>query len=120
MKESVLGTKSLNFAVNVVKFYKYLCDAKNEYVLSKQILRSGTSIGANVCESKNAQSNADFVNKLSIALKEADETRYWLKVLFLSDIISKEEYEPLDKDAAELVAMLTSSIRTIKGKNSNK
>ena len=120
MANSVLQDKSLAFAVRIVKFYKYLSDEKREYVLSKQILRSGTSIGANVSESKNAQSNADFINKLSIALKEADETRYWLELLRLSDIISKEEFEPLDKDAAELVALLTASIKTLKSKITNK
>ena len=77
-KNSLICEKSLNFAVRIVKFYKYLCEEKKEYVLSKQILRSGTSIGANIRESRNAQSNADFINKLNIALKEADETQYWL------------------------------------------
>ena len=74
MKDSVIAEKTVDFAVRIVKFYKYLCDEKKEYVLSKQILRSGTSIGANVRESKNAQSKADFISKLNIALKEADET----------------------------------------------
>ena len=108
--------KSLQFAVRCVKFYKFLCDEKHEYVLSKQILRSGTSIGANVRESKNAQSDADFVSKLSIALKESDETQYWLEVLFLSNIVTKEEYEFMNRDVSELIALLTSIILRIKNK----
>jgi four helix bundle protein len=120
MKESVLQEKSLAFAVRVVRFYRYLCDEKREYVLSKQILRSGTGIGANVRESRNAQSPADFITKLTIALKEADETQYWLELLNLSDYITPEEFQSLNNDLTELVAMLTSSIKTIKGKNSKK
>ena len=118
MKESVLQAKSLSFAVRIVKFYRYLCEEKREYVLSKQILRSGTAIGANARESRNAQSHADFITKLTIALKEADETQYWLELLDLSDIISHEEFDSLNNDLTEIVAMLTSSIKTIKGKNS--
>ena len=87
MKENIIQEKSKVFAVRIVKFYKYLCDEKKEYVLSKQILRSGTSIGANVRESKNAQSKADFISKMSIALKEADETAYWIELLTESEII---------------------------------
>lgn len=120
MKESILQTKSLTFAVRVVKFYRYLCEEKREYVLSKQILRSGTGIGANVRESRNAQTSADFITKLAIALKEADETQYWLELLDLSEIISHEEFLSLNKDLSELVAMLTSSIKTVKGKNSKR
>lgn len=82
MKEGVLQNKSLTFAVRIVKFYKHLTNEKKEFILSKQILRSGTSIGANVRESLNAQSNSDFSNKLQIALKEADETQYWLEVSY--------------------------------------
>ncbi len=117
MKDSVLQAKSLAFAVRIVKFYRYLCEEKREYVLSKQILRSGTAIGANARESRNAQSPADFITKLTIALKEADETQYWLELLDLSDIISHEEFASLNNDLSELVAMLTSSIKTIKSKN---
>ena len=81
MKDSLIQIKSFAFAIRIVKFYKYLCEEKKEFVLSKQILRSGTSIGANAREGRNAQSNEDFVNKLSIALKEADETQYWLELM---------------------------------------
>ena len=118
IKDSVLHEKSLAFGVRIIKFFKYLCDEKKEFVLSKQILRSGTAIGANARECRNAQSNADFANKLSIALKEADETQYWLELLFRSEIITKEEYSSLNKDVTELIAILTKSIKTIKTNSS--
>lgn len=116
MKEGVLQNKSLTFAVRIVKFYKHLTNEKKEFILSKQILRSGTSIGANVRESLNAQSNSDFSNKLQIALKEADETQYWLEVLLLSNIINQKEFNSMYKDAKELIALLVSSIKTVKYK----
>ena len=115
-KENVISEKSLKFAVRMVKFYQFLCEEKKEYVLSKQVLRSGTSIGANVRESKNAQSDADFVNKLNIALKEADETQYWLELLWLSEIISEESFDSLNNDLKELIAILISVIKTMKTK----
>ncbi|MBO4655952.1 MAG: four helix bundle protein [Bacteroidales bacterium] len=116
MKESVLPRKSLAFAVRIVKFYQYLCNQKNEYTLGKQILRSGTSIGANVRESKNAQSTLDFINKLNISLKEADETEYWLEILLASEIINQAEYDSIITDLKELIAILTKSIKTLKSK----
>ena len=79
MKDRLLENKSISFAVRIVKFYKFLCEEKKEYILSKQVLRSGTSIGANIRESRNAQSKADFINKLNVALKEADETQYLVR-----------------------------------------
>ncbi|MBR4322525.1 four helix bundle protein [Treponema sp.] len=115
MKDSVIAEKTVDFAVRIVKFYKYLCDEKKEYVLSKQILRSGTSIGANVRESKNAQSKADFISKLNIALKEADETQYWLEIMVKSDLIKENQVEALNKDLKEIIAMLVSSIKTLRG-----
>ncbi len=84
--------------------------------MSKQILRSGTSIGANLRESKNAQSTSDFIHKLNIALKEADETQYWLELLKMSDIITEEYYDTLNQHLSELIAMLISSIKTLKSK----
>ena len=118
MKDNVISEKTVDFAVRIVKFYKYLCDEKKEYVLSKQILRSGTSIGANVRESKNAQSKADFINKLNIALKEADETQYWLEILVKSDFIKEEQVERLNEDLKEIIAILVSSIKTLREKRS--
>ena len=116
MAERIIETKSLALAVRIVKFYKFLYESKKEYVISKQILRSGTSIGANVRESRNAQSDADFISKLTIALKEADETQYWLEVLFLSEVISQTEFDDINKDVKEVVAMLTAAVKKMKGK----
>ena len=116
MGESVLHEKSLLFAVRIVKFYQYLCQSTKEFVLGNQILKSGTSIGANIRESRNAQSKADFINKLGIALKEADETLYWLEVFLRTNIINQSEYDSLYNDANELISMLTASIKTAKKK----
>lgn len=114
ISNSVTHIKSKAFAVRIIRFYHYLSTQKHEYVLSKQILRSGTSIGANIRESYNAQSKADFINKLSIALKEANETLYWLELFVESDVITKEEFDSLSHDLAELIALLTSTIKTAK------
>ena len=109
--------KSKAFAIRIIRFVRYLQTDKKDYVLSNQILRSGTSIGANVRESKNAQSTADFVNKLSIALKEADETAYWLELLFESNTIDKTIFNSLYDDNKELIALLTSIIKTTQNNN---
>lgn len=109
--------KSKALAIRIIRFVRYLQTDKKDYVLSNQILRSGTSIGANVRESKNAQSTADFVNKLSIALKEADETAYWLELLFESNTIDKTIFNSLYDDNKELIALLTSIIKTTKNNN---
>ena len=114
MKDNVLLDKSLKFAARIVKLQKYLIKEKKETVISKQIIRSGTSIGANVRESYNAQSKADFINKLSIALKEANETLYWLELFLESEIITRDEYDSLFQDLDELIALLTSTIKTSK------
>ena len=114
MNKSVIHQKSKAFAVRIIRFYKYLTDEKYEYVLAKQILRSGTSIGANVRESYSAQSKADFISKLSIALKEADETLYWLELFVESEIITQDEFNSLATDLKEISALLASSIKTSK------
>lgn len=116
MKNGPLFAKSRDFAVRIIKFYKFLCEDKKEFTLAKQILRSGTSVGTNVRESKNAQSSADFVSKLSIALKEADETQYWLELFFAAEIITESQFQALNADVRELIAMLTASIKTAKSK----
>lgn len=118
MKDNILAEKTIDFAVRIIKFYRYLCDEKKEFVLSKQILKSGTSIGANIRESRNAQSVGDFINKLSIALKEADETAYWLEIMEKSDIIDREQFESLNDDVDEIISILVSSLKTLKNKNS--
>ena len=107
---STIHEKSLAFAVRCVMLQRLLSSERNEFVLSKQLLRSGTSIGANVREGKNAQSKADFINKMNIALKEADETQYWLEVMKLSNTINENEYTSLNNDVSELIAMLTSIV----------
>ena len=112
--DNIIDQKSKAFAVRIVKFTRYLQEEKKEFVLSKQILRSGTSIGANARERKNAQSKADFVNKLSIALKEADETAYWLELLVESEIIDQQQFDSMYNDLKEVIALLTSSIKTAK------
>lgn len=105
--------KSKKFAVRIVNLYKYLCSEKNEYVLSKQILRSGTSIGANIAESECAISKKDFLAKLYIALKECVETIYWLDLLYETDYLSENEFKSLKSDCEELRKMLSSSTKTL-------
>jgi four helix bundle protein len=106
--------KSFRFALRIVKLYQYLKDEKREYVLSKQVLRSGTAIGAMVRESQYAESKADFIHKLAIALKEANETEYWIELLFQSGYIEQKSYQSIHTDAAELLKLLTSIIKTTK------
>mgnify|MGYP003322127640 FL=1 len=114
MDKSITHIKTKAFAVRIIRFYKYLSEVKHEHVLARQILRSGTSIGANVRESYSAQSRADFINKLYIALKEADETLYWLEIFLESEIITQSEYDSLYTDLKEICARLASSIKTTK------
>ena len=118
-KESPLRTKSEDFAIRIIRLYQYLTKDKHEYVMSKQIYRSGTSIGANIAESRNAQSSADFISKLSIALKESDETEYWLKNLYSSGILNEKQFLSIHHDNIEITKMLTSAIKTIKQKKEN-
>ena len=113
-RKSVLKDKSYAFAIEIVGLMKFLQKEKKEFVLSKQILRSGTSIGAMVREAEFGQSKKDFVNKLSISLKEANETEYWLNILFDTNYIGIEQFEKLQSDCKELIAMLISSIKTAK------
>lgn len=116
MKQSILKDKSKLFALRVIRLYKYLCEEKKEYVLSKQLLRSGTSIGANIAEAFYGQSEADFVEKLSISQKETSETIYWLELLHESEYLKDNEFDSVYSDAEELIKLLTSSIKTIKEK----
>ena len=114
MSKGATLDKSKLFAIRIIRFYSYLQKEKGEHVISKQLLRSGTSIGANARESNNAQSSADFINKLSIALKEADETAYWLELLYESGIIGQDHFDSLYNDLKEVIALLTASIKTSK------
>jgi len=111
---SIVGEKSFAFAVRAVNLYKYLCDEKREYVLSKQLLRSGTSIGANIEESLHAQSKRDYLSKMNIALKEANETLYWIRLLHATGYIDANQKESIYNDCNELVKMLVSIVKTTK------
>ena len=102
------------FALRIIKLYKYLIEDKCVYVLSKQVLRSGTSIGANVRESVNAQSRMDFINKLNVALKEANETEYWLELLYESGYLKEDEFKSIYNDCGKIAATLTKIIKTTK------
>ena len=114
--KNLIAEKSMDFAVRCVNLYKYLSQDKNEYIMSKQVYRSGTSVGANIRESRNAQSSADFINKLNIALKEADETQFWIELLFRTQFISEAEYSSINNDIDEIISILTASIKTNKSK----
>ena len=109
---NAVADKSLEFAVRIVKLYKYLCEEKREYVLSKQVLRSGTSIGANIAEAQEGQSKKDFIAKMSIALGEARETSYWLKLLERTEYITLQQYDSIKKDCDELLKLLITIVRS--------
>ena len=112
-KKNIIKEKSFAFAVDIVNLYKVLSE-KKEFVLSRQVLRSGTSIGANVRESEHAQSKADFIHKLSISLKEANETEYWLDLLYETKYLSDIEFQNIKPKIIELLRLLTSIIKTSK------
>ena len=110
--------KSFQFALRIVKLRRFLHQKHREYTLSEQILRSGTSIGANICEAEYAQSRADFINKMSVALKEANETQYWLKLLSKGDYLDETQFQSLHDDCKELLSMLHAIVKTSKDKKS--
>ena len=112
MESNIIVDKSKKFAIRIVNLYKFLVDNKKEYVLSKQLLRSGTSIGANVCEAIRGQSKADFGTKMNIALKEASETEYWLELLFQTDYLTETQYESIMADCKEINKILTTIVKT--------
>lgn len=112
--EQTVERKSFLFAVRIVKLSQYLNTDKNEYTVSKQLLRAGTSIGANIAEAQQAQSRADFISKMSIALKEAVETDYWLRLLQATEYLSDTEFSSVYNDCAELEKMLTAIVKTSK------
>jgi four helix bundle protein len=114
MRNDVLKEKSFAFAVRCINLYKYLVDNKKEFIISKQLLRSGTSVGANVRESKNAESAMDFIHKLGIAQKECDETMYWLELLKTTEFLDAKMFDSMFQDAAELLKIIKSSILTKK------
>ena len=113
--DNAIYQKSFRFAVRIVNLCKYLQNEQKEYLLSKQILRSGTSIGANVAESQQAQSRPDFISKLNIALKEETETDYWLRLLHETEYINKTQFDSLIADCDEIESLLVSIVKTAKG-----
>lgn len=117
MSEDIIKVKSFSFAIRIVNLYKTLL-SRNEYVMSKQVLRSGTSVGANIREAKNAESKADFIHKMGISQKEADETLYWLELLQATNYLSPQEFESLNNDGVEVLKLIKSII--ISAKNNQK
>lgn len=114
MKENILKVKSFNFAIRIVNLHKFLKKEHSEFVLSQQLIRSGTSIGAIVREAEHAESIKDFVHKLSIGLKEANESKYWLDLLYATNSITKKMFESINKDCEELLKLLIASVKTSK------
>ena len=117
MKDNIILNKSFDFAVRVVKLYKFLCDEKKEYILSKQLLRSGTSIGANINEAQAGQSKADFIAKMSIASKEARESKYWIDLLIKTEYlnINDSHVQSIQNDIEEIIKLLTSIVKSSQG-----
>ena len=113
-KENIIIQKSFDFAVRIIKLYQYLCKEKNEFVMSKQVLRSGTAVGALIREAQNAESKADFVHKLGIAQKECDESMYWLELLNTTNYLTDDECNSIHSNANDLLKMIRSAILTSK------
>lgn len=120
MKDNIVKNKSFGFAVRIVKLYQYSCEQKKEFVLSKQLLRSGTSVGAMVREAEHAESKADFIHKMAIAQKEINETIYWIELLAATDFLEKQEFESVNNDAIELIKIFTAIIKNTKLRISGK
>jgi four helix bundle protein len=116
MKDNVIKTKSFDFAVRIVKLYQFLQTDKKEYVLNKQLLRSGTAVGALVREAEHAESVPDFIHKLAIAQKEINESIYWLELLHATEYLTRQQFESMNTDAVELIKIITSIIKTSKAK----
>jgi four helix bundle protein len=120
MKENIVKEKSYAFALKIIRAYKFLNQEQREFILSKQMLQSGTAIGALLIESEHAQSKADFINKMSVALKEANETEYWLMLLKDSEYIDERSFDPIHKDCVELLKMLINIVKTTKDNHGDK
>jgi four helix bundle protein len=116
MGENIVKMKSFLFAVRIVKLYKYLSEEKKEYVMSKQILRSGTSVGAIIREAEHAESHNDFKHKMAIAQKEINETIYWLELLVATDYLLQDQFDSINTDALEIIKLVTSIIKSAKTK----
>jgi four helix bundle protein len=114
MRENVVKDKSFAFALRIVKLYQFLCEQKREYVLSKQLLRSGTAVGALIREAEQAESKRDFTHKMSIALKEANESEYWIELLYQSGYLDEKGYQSIIEDSKELLRLLIAIVKTSK------
>jgi four helix bundle protein len=114
MKENVIKTKSFVFAIRIVKLYQYLCNDKKEFILSKQLLRSGTSVGAMIREAEHAETKIDFKHKMAIAQKEINETIYWLELLQETNYLTKKQFESIHSNALEVISLITIIIKTTK------
>jgi len=112
LEPNIIETKSFEFAIRIVNLYKHLASKKKEYVMSKQLLRCGTSIGANVAEAQKAQTRADFHTKVNIAMKEANETYYWIRLLHKTNYLSEREFSSLEQDIKEIIAIITAICKT--------
>ncbi|MCL2342246.1 MAG: four helix bundle protein [Firmicutes bacterium] len=112
MKNNIIEEKTKQFAIRIIKLYKYLTIKKNEHILSKQLLRSGTSIGANVKEGTRAISKKEFISKLNISYKEAKETEYWLELLKETNYIEENEYESINRECIEIIKIIVSILKT--------
>ena len=118
-QKNTISRLSKSFALRVIKLYKYLLEERHEYIMSKQVYRSGTSIGANIAESRNAQSKADFITKLSISLKEAAETKFWLKLFHKTDLIDDKMFYSMNTDVKDIISLLVTILRKLKGIDNN-
>ncbi|OAV72439.1 hypothetical protein Barb7_03104 [Bacteroidales bacterium Barb7] len=114
MEKNVLKDKSFTFALRIIKLFQYLQGEKKEFVIAKQVLRSGTSVGAMVREAEQAESKADFTHKLAIAQKEINETIYWIELLFAAEYITQQQFDSVNNNAVEIIKIITSSIKTAK------
>jgi four helix bundle protein len=119
MRENIVKNKSFAFAIRVVKLYQFLCAEKKEFVLSKQLLRSGTSVGAMVREAEHAETKNDFKHKMGIAQKEINEAIYWLELLKETDYLTQEQFESINADAVEIIKLITSIIKSVKANINN-
>ena len=114
MRKNVIKDKTFDFSIRIVKLYKYLKESKREFVMSKQLLRSGTSTGALIREAEFSEAKNDFIHKMSIAQKEINETLYWLELLYKTEFLNKKQFESINNDALEIIKLITSIIKTTK------
>lgn len=117
MKENLIRDKTFTFAIRIVNLYQYLCSSKKEFTLSKQLLRSGTSVGAMVREAEHAETKKDFIHKMAIAQKEINETIYWLELLKATEYLTTEQYDSINTDAVEIIKIITVIIKSSKNNN---